>query len=62
MDFQQAGAAQGAVDVDGAADAGDAVFGQGDDRAAFLLRVVEKGATTVSRSAAAWYERGSSGP
>ena len=42
VDLQQAGAAQGAVDVDGPAHAGDAVLGQGDDGAALGAGVVEQ--------------------
>ncbi|ARX87667.1 hypothetical protein SMD44_07148 [Streptomyces alboflavus] len=42
MHVQQAGAAQGAVDVDGAADPGDAVLGQGDDGAALCLGLVQE--------------------
>src|SRR5690606_33911947 len=41
--FQQAGAAQGPVDVDGAVHAGDAVLGQGDDGASLGAGVVEEG-------------------
>ena len=39
VDLEQSGAAQGAVDVDGAGDGGDAVLGQRDDGAAFAAGV-----------------------
>jgi hypothetical protein len=42
VDFEESGPAQGAVDVDGAADAGDAVLGQGDDGTAFRAGVVQE--------------------